>query len=581
MTEGRRDPLPYRIAIFVLLLIGVAPVIMPLYWLFLGSVKTQTAMNKTPPDWLPIDEQSFITIFDQELRVSVFDDGSHSGSGVARVKLAQTGGQSLRVPRSELERLEVDEFTAEIDGVRRPVEPLSDLSGDTVEVRVPGILRQVDVPIDSVEVHAGRRVIWSVLGQEIALSEAPDPLPESGNCVVHWETDASPLIEVDPALFDAERRAVHPANSDLMIPVKVEQNLTPGGFAVVRLACPTEGLSVPAARLRTSEHVERFATINGERRAVRILTQDRESGTATAELPDEAIRREVPTAGIERKTRTVYRANLLGVEMELEPVPVSPDAADSSDALPVRVDGAISILASRVRTEAPVKPRWANYAAAWKEQTFDLYVANTLFIAALVVLGTVLSCGLVGYAFARLVFRGRDTLFLLLLATMMIPPQVMSIPTFVMFVKFGWIDTYLPLIVPQMLAQAAFFVFLFRQFMMTIPVDLEDSARIDGCGPLATWWLIMMPMAKPIIVTVAVFAFVNTWNDFLMPLLYINSDEKQTVALGLQSFKSAYQGADPQLIMAASVMMIIPSIILFFLAQKAFIRGVVVSGVKG
>ncbi len=243
--------------------------------------------------------------------------------------------------------------------------------------------------------------------------------------------------------------------------------------------------------------------------------------------------------------------------------------------------GPLAIAAGRIRAEGPVQPQWHNYALAWRAQTFDRYVVNTLFIAALVVLGTVLSCGLVGYAFARLEFRGRDLLFLLLLSTLMIPGQVTSIPTFVLFAKFGWLDSYKPLTVPAFLASSAFFIFLYRQYMRTIPLDVEDAARIDGCGPLQTWWLILMPLSKPIVVTVAVFTFVGVWNDFLGPLLYVNADDKQTVALGLQSFKSAFQYDDPQVLMAASVLLMLPSLVLFFLAQRAFVWGVVVSGVKG
>ena len=243
--------------------------------------------------------------------------------------------------------------------------------------------------------------------------------------------------------------------------------------------------------------------------------------------------------------------------------------------------GPLAIAAGRIRAEGPVQPQWHNYALAWRAHTFDRYVVNTLFIAALVVLGTVLSCGLVGYAFARLEFRGRDLLFLLLLSTLMIPGLVTSIPTFVLFAKFGWLDSYKPLTVPAFLASSAFFIFLYRQYMRTIPLDVEDAARIDGCGPLQTWWLILMPLSKPIVVTVAVFTFVGVWNDFLGPLLYVNADDKQTVALGLQSFKSAFQYDDPQVLMAASVLLMLPSLVLFFLAQRAFVRGVVVSGVKG
>jgi ABC-type glycerol-3-phosphate transport system permease component len=395
------------------------------------------------------------------------------------------------------------------------------------------------------------------------------------------------------------------------------------------LTSPGGGLEVPANEIRVEERVRRYATIDGARHEVRVLTRDAERGVAVVELLDQPQTRCIEASRLERVERPVYTAEILGDRQIVEPLtaielatevgsgiegrstsgPLPNGRGSAGDAhttsrphtnvaigadaspdprfpipdprIPVHVPGAIAVAADLIRTETPLAPQWSNYAAAWAEQEFDLYVVNTLFIAALVVLGTVISCGLVGYAFARYEFRGRNLLFLLLLSTMMIPAQVTAIPTFVLFAKFGWIDSFKPLIVPHFLAHSAFFVFLFRQFMLTIPADLEDSARIDGCGPLQTWWLIMMPLCRPIVITVAVFSFIYVWNDFLYPLLYINSDEKQTVALGLQSFKSAYAGAEPQLIMAASVMMIIPTVLLFFVAQKAFMRGVVVSGVKG
>jgi multiple sugar transport system permease protein/sn-glycerol 3-phosphate transport system permease protein len=351
----------------------------------------------------------------------------------------------------------------------------------------------------------------------------------------------------------------------------------PAGCRRIRLVCPAAGLAVPAGELRRETVYRRYATVAGVRHEVKTLEETAQG--VRVELLDTPRRAQVPAGDIKARTRTVYLADVLGERRVVEPL--GPVPAEAAARVPVFVPGALAVLAGQVDTQRRVQPQWGNYRAAWREQRFDLYVANTLFIAALVVFGTIVSCGLVGYAFARLEFRGREALFLLLLATMMIPAQVTSIPTFVLYVKFGWIDTYKPLIVPAFLASSAFFVFLFRQFLLTIPSDLEDAARIDGCGPLATWWLIMMPLSKPIIVTVAVFAFTGVWNDFLAPLLYINSDEKQTVALGLQSFKSAYSADEPQLMMAAAVLMIIPTAVLFFLAQRAFIRGVVVSGVKG
>lgn len=227
-----------------------------------------------------------------------------------------------------------------------------------------------------------------------------------------------------------------------------------------------------------------------------------------------------------------------------------------------------------------LNPQWNNYIKAFQEEPFHLYLINTLFVTCAGMLGNIISCSLVGYAFARLRFRGKNILFLLLLSTMMLPAQVSMIPTFVMYVKIGWLDSFKPLLAPTMLAQSAFFVFLFRQFFMTIPADLEDAARIDGCTPLRIYWDIILPLATPVVIVVAVFSFMTAWNDFFGPLLYLNSDEKQTLALALNNFKTAFGYRDPQLLMAASTIMIIPAVVIFFCAQKVFIRGVVITGVE-
>jgi ABC-type glycerol-3-phosphate transport system permease component len=234
-----------------------------------------------------------------------------------------------------------------------------------------------------------------------------------------------------------------------------------------------------------------------------------------------------------------------------------------------------------VRTVRRFDPHPENYGEVLKREPFHKYFANTLFITVCCIIGQVLSCALVGYAFARIQFRGRGILFLVVLSTMMIPAQITMIPRFIIFVKLGWLDSFKPLTVPAFLATNAFFVFLFRQFFLTIPVDLEDAARIDGCGPLGTFWHVMLPLARPAAVTTAVFTFIWSWNDFLAPLIYINSDQKRTLALALDSFKTMYGYSDVHLLMAASVMMIVPSLVIFLIAQRAFIRGVVVTGLKG
>jgi len=207
--------------------------------------------------------------------------------------------------------------------------------------------------------------------------------------------------------------------------------------------------------------------------------------------------------------------------------------------------------------------------------------ANTVVVTTLSVLGLILSCSLVGYAFARLRFRGRDTTFIVMLSTLMLPPQVTMIPMFILFRSFGWVDTILPLVVPMFFGQP-FYIFLFRQFFAQVPEALVEAARIDGCGQLRVWWTIMLPMCRPVIAITAVFTFIFAWNDFLGPLIYLHSEEQQTLAVALNSFKSQYGDfRQSHWLMAASVVTMIPCIVLFFVAQRQFVGGLSLGAVKG
>lgn len=222
---------------------------------------------------------------------------------------------------------------------------------------------------------------------------------------------------------------------------------------------------------------------------------------------------------------------------------------------------------------------WENFTTAVTTVPFDRYLVNTLIVVVLGTLGTVASCTLVAYGFARFRARGLPVLFLLLLSTIMLPPQVTLIPTFVIFKQIGWYDTLLPLIVPAFFANA-WDVFLLRQFFMTLPVELDDAARIDGCGPLGILWHIIIPQSWPALITVTIFSILYAWNDFYAPLIYLQTQEHWTVALGLQSFNALY-GTQGNLLMAASVLMVLPPVLIFFFAQRLFIQGVVISGIKG
>ncbi len=235
----------------------------------------------------------------------------------------------------------------------------------------------------------------------------------------------------------------------------------------------------------------------------------------------------------------------------------------------------------------PDAAQWSNYPDALAEvgttrwEGFLDALANSVVITTLTVIATVLSCSLVAYALARIPFRGRGALFGVMLATMMLPPQVTMIPLFLLFRSLGWVDTILPLVVPAFFGNA-FFIFMFRQFMAQVPEALIEAARLDGCGHLAIWRLVMLPMCRPVIAITSVFTFIYVWNDFLGPLIYLHSEEKATLAIALNSFRNQYGGLeDVQYLMAVSLVTMLPCIALFFAAQKQFIEGISRGAVKG
>jgi multiple sugar transport system permease protein len=227
--------------------------------------------------------------------------------------------------------------------------------------------------------------------------------------------------------------------------------------------------------------------------------------------------------------------------------------------------------------------RFANYVDALTYKPFPVYLKNTVFLVVMNELAVLLAASFCAYGFARIRFAGRDFWFAIVLATMMVPYVVMLVPQFVIFSRLHWIDTFLPLVVPYFFGGGAFNIFLLRQFFRTIPEELADAARIDGCSEFGIYWRIMLPLAKPALTTVAIFTFLGTWNDFMGPLLYLNSPEKFTLAIGLATFRSALAVGRSRwdLLMAFSTAMTLPVVIVFFLAQRYFVQGVVLSGLRG
>ena len=226
----------------------------------------------------------------------------------------------------------------------------------------------------------------------------------------------------------------------------------------------------------------------------------------------------------------------------------------------------------------PNPPRWENYREALTYLPFGRYAINTLIISLGAIVGHVLSCTLVAYAFARLRAPGKGFLFLLVLSTLMLPYPVTMVPLFGIFNQLGWIDTFLPLIVPAFFGNA-FYIFLLRQAFKQIPAELEDAARLDGANTMQMLWNVVLPLSKPALATVAIFTFQYAWNDFLGPLIFLHDQTRYTLTLGLAFFRGAYE-VNWAYLMAASLVVTLPVVLVFFFAQRVFIRGVAYAGSK-
>ena len=228
----------------------------------------------------------------------------------------------------------------------------------------------------------------------------------------------------------------------------------------------------------------------------------------------------------------------------------------------------------------PTQFKWDNYVVPWGRLPFLTFYTNTLIIVIFNMIGTLLSSSLAAYGFARLRFRGRNIFFLLVLSTMMLPSQVTLIPTYYLFSKLGWVNSLKPLIIPTYFG-SAFNIFLLRQFFMSISTELDDAAKIDGAGFLGIYWRIILPLAKPALGVVAIFQFTYDWNDFFNPLIYVNSPKHFPIALGLRMLESTLVRVPIQQVMAMTLISMIPVLVVFTVAQRRFIQGIVITGIKG
>lgn len=230
----------------------------------------------------------------------------------------------------------------------------------------------------------------------------------------------------------------------------------------------------------------------------------------------------------------------------------------------------------------PTVFQWSNYPEGWEGLyvSFSTFFLNSTFVTVFAVIGNVISCSFAAYAFARLEFTGRTIFFALMMMTLMIPYHVVLIPQYLLFLKAGWVNTYLPLIVPKFLATDAFFVFLMIQFFRQLPRDLDEAAMIDGCSPFKIYWAIILPLSLPALATAAIFTFIYTWEDFLGPLIYLNDIKDYTVPLALRMFLAQDSVSQYGQMFAISVLSILPIIAFFVFFQKFIIRGIAMSGLK-
>lgn len=230
----------------------------------------------------------------------------------------------------------------------------------------------------------------------------------------------------------------------------------------------------------------------------------------------------------------------------------------------------------------PSKFLWNNYPEGWSGlvTSFSTFFKNSIFVTVMAVLGNVLSSSFAAYAFARLKFAGRNIMFALMMMTLMIPYHVVLIPQYIIFLKIGWVNTYLPLIVPKFLAGEAFFIFLMVQFFRQLPRELDEAAMIDGCSPFKIYWRIIMPLSLPALATASIFSFIWTWEDFLPPLIYLNDIKDYTVPLALRMFLAQDSVSEFGQMFAMSILSILPILLFFIIFQKFIIRGIAMSGFK-
>jgi len=312
------------------------------------------------------------------------------------------------------------------------------------------------------------------------------------------------------------------------------------------------------------------------------------AATLSIKSPEQVAAVDSPIWPASQQTATYrdrdYPVYQVPLDTGTKPMALVKKGRDSSQfADPANPDAALVTWQGSWRTLEPVwvfDPHWENYVNVWNEIDYPRLLFNTIAIAVISMIGTIVSCVLVAYGFARFRFPGRDWLFILVIATIFLPGAVTIIPTYTIFNKLGWVNTWLPLLVPAFFANA-YDVFLLRQYFLTIPREMDEAAAIDGAGPFKTLTSVILPQAWPVVVAVAIFHIVYSWNDFLGPLIYLSAaPDLQPIAVGLARFSGARIAQDPGLIQAGTILTLIIPVAIFLVFQRVFIRGVVITGVE-
>jgi multiple sugar transport system permease protein len=311
-----------------------------------------------------------------------------------------------------------------------------------------------------------------------------------------------------------------------------------------------------------------------------LVTTSLKADDAVFEFPPYWIPSRKERITVDGRPRGVYTLDAEGERLKVVRLVDTPKGADVRVLEPkARAGEELTVAPDALKPVRHLFFRWENYPRALKTFPFLLYTRNTLYIAVLVVIGTLLSASVVAYGFSRLQWPGRDIVFILVLATMMLPDQALVLPRFIMFRHMGWIGTFKPLIVPAFFG-TAFDIFLLRQFFLTLPGELSDAARIDGCSEFTIFSRIIVPLSKPVLAVVAIFTFQGSWNDFIWPLVIVQSDRMRTVQLGLTLYRTQHT-IDWGALMAATTIATVPTVAIFLGAQQYFVQGIALTGIKG